>query len=61
MIGNANSIVQHVLQIRIGIIKRQCECKNCEKDNSWSHSTCICENSKYLRSVADTSVSAMKM
>ena len=37
----------------------QCECKNyhkCEKDDNWNPSTCICENSKYLRSVADTSV-----
>ena len=35
----------------------QCECKNChkcEKDYSWNPSTCICENSKYLNSVADT-------
>ena len=37
----------------------QCECKNyhkCEKDYSWNPSICICENSKYLKSVADTSV-----
>ena len=26
----------------------------CERDYSWSPSTCICENSKYLKSVADT-------
>ena len=34
-------------------------CKNyhkCRKDYSWIPSTCICENSKYLRSIADTSV-----
>ena len=37
----------------------QCECKNyykCEKDYSSNPITCICENSKYLKSVADTSV-----
>ena len=37
----------------------QSECKNyhrCEKDYSWNSSTCICENNKYLKSVADTSV-----
>ena len=37
----------------------QCECKNChkcKKDYSWNSSTCICENSKYLKSIADTSV-----
>ena len=36
----------------------QCECKNyrnCEKD-SWNSSKCICDNSKYLNSIADTSV-----
>ena len=42
--------------------KCQCECLNvwiyhkCGKDNSWNPSTCICENSKYLKSVAGTSV-----
>ena len=37
----------------------QCECKNdhkCRKDYSWNPSTCICENSKYLKSIAGTSV-----
>ena len=37
----------------------QCECKNLhmrEKDYSWNRSICIFENSKYLKSVADTSV-----
>ena len=28
----------------------------CKKDYSWNLSTCICENSKYLQSVIDTSV-----
>ena len=38
----------------------QWECKNyskCKKDYSWNPSTCICKNSKYLESIADTSVS----
>ena len=37
----------------------QCECKNyrkCKNDDSWNPSTCIYKNSKYLKSVADTSV-----
>ena len=37
----------------------QCECKNyctCKKDCSWNPSTCIYENSKYVKSIADTSV-----
>ena len=38
----------------------QCECKNCykcKKDYILNLSTCICENSKYLKGIADTSVS----
>ena len=37
----------------------QCECENyrkCKKDYSWNPSTCICENSKYLKNITDTSV-----
>ena len=37
----------------------QCECKNyrkCKENYSCSPSTCICENSKYLKSIADTTV-----
>ena len=37
----------------------QGECKNYhkfEKDYSWNPSACICENSKYSISIADTSV-----
>ena len=37
----------------------QCEFKTyhkCEKGFNCNHSTCICENIKYLKSVADTSV-----
>ena len=29
---------------------------NAKKDYSWNPSTCICENSKYLKGIADTSV-----
>ena len=39
--------------------KCQYECKNyhtCKKDYSWNPSTCICENSRYLKSIADNSV-----
>ena len=37
----------------------QSDCKNYhkrKKDYSWNPSTCICESSKYLKSIADTSV-----
>ena len=37
----------------------QCECKiyhKCEKDYSWNPSSWICENSKYLKSIAGTLV-----
>ena len=37
----------------------QCECKTyhkCKKDYSWNPSTCIWKKSKYLKSIADTSV-----
>ena len=40
-------------------VTSQCECKNygtCKRDCSWSHSISICENDKYLKSIADTSV-----
>ena len=59
MIVKANSMAEHVIQIKNGTC--QCECKNyhkCKKDYSWNPSTCICENSKYLKSIADTSVIA---
>ena len=39
----------------------QCECKmycTCKKNYSWDSSTCICENGRHLRSIADTSVIA---
>ena len=53
MIVNANSIAQHVIRIK------NCKCKNyhkCKKNFSWNPSKCICENSKYLKIFADTSV-----
>ena len=37
----------------------QCECKNyqkCKIEYSWNPSKCICDNSKYLKSIDDTSV-----
>ena len=48
------------IQIKNGITKHvKCECNNyrkCKKDYSWNPSTFICENDKYLKSIADTSV-----
>ena len=40
----------------------QCECKNIisvKKTSSSNPSTCICENSKYLKSVTDTSLTSV--
>ena len=56
VIINGNSIVQYVIQIKNGIMKHVNVnvCK--KKDYSWNPSTCICENSKYLKSIVDTSV-----
>ena len=57
---NVNSIVQHVIQNKKWNNKtRQCECKNyykSKKDYSWNPNACICENSKYLKNMADASV-----
>ena len=62
VIVNANSIVQHVIQIKNGIIKHvNVNVKiivSAKKDYSWNSSTCICEKSKYLKSIADTSLIA---
>ena len=56
MIANANSIVQHVIQVKWNINTSngicQCEGKNyreCKKDYSQNHSIYIGENSKYLQ------------
>ena len=57
MTVNANPIVKYVIQISNKIC--QCECKNYlarKKDYSWNPSTCICVNSKYLKSITNTSV-----
>ena len=60
VIVNASCIVQHVIQNKKQNNKTcQCEYKNlhkCEKEFSWNPSTYFFENSKYLKSVADTSV-----
>ena len=60
MIVNANSVVPHVIQIKKGNKKTcKCQCKNyrkCKEDHSWNPGICICENSKYLKSIADASV-----
>ena len=42
--NEAKAMIEHV----------SCDCK-CKKDYSWNPNTCICENSKYLESIADTS------
>ena len=46
-----NSIVQHVIRIKNGIIKHvNVNVKiivSAKKDYSWNPSTCTCENSKY--------------
>ena len=51
VILNASPIVQHVIQIKNGIIKHaNVSLKiivRAKKDYSWNPSTCICENSKY--------------
>ena len=57
VIVNTNSIAQHVIQIKNLIISMWI--KNYHKwktDHSWNSSTCICENSINLKSIADTSV-----
>ena len=58
MNANVNSIVQHVIQINSGImILVNASAKSivsAKKDYSWNRSTCICENGKYLKSVAHT-------
>ena len=60
-IANANSIVQLEIQLKNGISKHanvNIKIIVHEKKNnySWNPSTCICENSKYLKIIADTSV-----
>ena len=64
VIVNANSIAQYIIEITKRITKHADVNVNIiiknyhtyKKDYSWNPSTCICENSKYLKSVADTLV-----
>ena len=52
-----NAIVQCAIKIKNGKTC-QCDCKKyctCEKEYSSSSSMCICENGKYLKSIADDS------
>ena len=61
MIVNATSIVQHVIQIKNGLIKHvnvNLKIIVSAKNYSWNPRTCICENSKYQKSIDDTSVIA---
>ena len=59
VIVNANSIAKHVIQIKNGIMKHvNMNVKNyraCKWHYSWNPSTCICANSKYLKSKVDDS------
>ena len=53
----SNLMVQHVTQIK----NCQCESKRhrtCKNNCSWNSCTCICENSKYSKSIVDHSVIA---
>ena len=52
MIVNANSIVQHVIQIKNGImINVNSSVKSVIPAKKIS--TCLCENSKYLKTIVD--------
>ena len=56
----AKAMIKHVIQNKNGIIKHvNVNAKiitKCEKSYCWNPNPCICKNSKYLKSVADTSV-----
>ena len=60
MIESENSIVQYVIQIKNGmIIHINLNVKlivRAKKNYSWNPSTYICENSKYLKSITDPSM-----
>ena len=60
MSANANSIVQLAIQSKNAIIKHvNVTVKiiaHAKKDYGWNPSRFICENSKYLKSIADSSV-----
>ena len=61
MIAIAFSITQHIIQTKKKKKKKnndkcQCECKKycmCKKDCTWNSSTCICQNSRYLKCIAN--------
>ena len=57
MIVNTNSIVQHLTQIKNGIMIMSMSITPAKKDYSWNPtSTYICENSWYLQSIVHDSV-----
>ena len=63
-IANANSAVPLAIQNKNQIIKHLnvsvwiMNYRLCKKYYSWNPSLCICENCKYLKSIADTSLIA---
>ena len=62
VLPNANSIAWVAIQIKKWN-NETCQeeyknYRNCKKDCSWNPRACICENSKYLKSIADTLVIA---
>ena len=61
VVANANLIgkLSNIFNQKWNNKTSQCKCKNyrkCIKDYSGNPSTCICEDRKYLKSIADTSV-----
>ena len=59
MIVNANLVAKHLIQIKNQIMKHvNVNVKSyraCKRHYSWNPSTCICANSKYLKSKVDDS------
>ena len=59
--ANANSIVQLEIQIK-KLNNETCQCVkivvHAKKDYNWNPSTCISQNGKYLKSIADILVIA---
>ena len=58
MIGNANLIFKHVIQIKNRITKyvnANVNYRTYKKNYSWNPSTCVYENGKHLKSILDTS------
>ena len=72
--NEAKAMTKHIVNVKCKFSSTTChsnqkwnnetcqrECKNyqtCKKDYSWTPSACTCENRKYLKSIADTSVIA---